>query len=77
MEILKLEKEYFNFKISRDNQDLSTALLEINESLIFCNLINYSIFVSVSQIKNKLLLLECHLNPKASHFVTNIVLRHD
>ena len=31
----KLEKEYFNFKISRDNQDLSTALLKINESLIF------------------------------------------
>ena len=24
----KLEKEYFNFKISRDNQDLSTALLK-------------------------------------------------
>ena len=77
MEILKLEKEYFNFKISRDNQDLSTALLKINESLIFCNLTNDSIFVSVGQIKNKLLLLECNLNPKASHFVTNIVVRHD
>ena len=75
--ILKLKKEYFTFKISQANKDLSQALLKINDSLIFCNLTNDSLFVNVSQIKNKMLLLECHLNPKASHFVSNIVVRHD
>ena len=77
IKLKKLKKEYFNFKIYQANKDLSYALLKMNDSLIFRNLTNDSIFPNGCQIKNKMFLLECHLNPKESHFVTNIAVRRD
>jgi hypothetical protein len=76
--VIKLLKNvYFDFKISRSPIDLSASLKRINDCLSFCNLTENIILIPVANIKEKMLLVKCNLNPKASFFVTKIVERHD
>ncbi len=67
----------FNFNIPRVPQDLSSALLKVNECFLFCNLLDNRIMINISQIKEKILLIESKINPKASFFVSRIVVKHN
>jgi hypothetical protein len=67
----------FNFKIYQATKDLADAILKINECLLFCNLTDNRIFINIDNIREKVLLLNSNINPKTSHFVTKVVVRHD
>ena len=73
--LLKIEP--FNFKIYRANEDLSKALLKINDCFLFCNKTDDFILVNVDNIKEKLLLINSKINSKASYFATKVVERHN
>ena len=72
-----LSKEYFEFKIHMVNTEVKDALLKINDCFSFCNITNKRKLVPVNDIKEKILLIKCTINPKSSHFATKIVIKHN
>ena len=67
----------FNFKIYQATKDVADAILKINECLLFCNLTDNRILINIDNIREKVLLLNSNINPKTSHFVTKVIVRHD
>ncbi len=72
-----LKKENFDFKIHMANNDLKNALLKINDCFTFCNISDDKLLLNVDDIKEKILLINSNINPKAKFFATKIVVKHN
>ena len=61
------------------NINLKNALLKINDSFTFCNISDDKLLINVDdkRCKEKLLLINSNINPKANFFATKIEVKHN
>ena len=71
-----LKKEQFDFKINNVHSEVQKACLKINDCFTFCNVTHDRIFVQVNEIREKILLIKSSINPRATCFITKIVVKH-